>query len=205
MKTTNFNVLGYDTRYWWLLLSGGILFIALGTWIILTPEKTYLFMSRLLSFGMLFTGLFDAIFSLFNVRRVKDWGWVFTGGVIDIILGIYFLNYPLLSIIFMPMVIGTWMMFRAFMTVSSPIALQALGTKDFFVLILTSGILIMPSLVILIDPFAGLANMVTVTGVGFLLSGIFRIIFSQQLRKLKKVHTTARRRKKHLDQNHHLA
>ncbi|MFD0941530.1 HdeD family acid-resistance protein [Pedobacter boryungensis] len=201
MKIKKISVLGYDTRYWWLLLGGGILFIALGTWIILTPEKTYLFMSQLLSAGMLFTGLFDATFSVFNSRRIKDWGWIFTGGVIDTILGVYFLNYPLLSLIFMPMVIGLWMMFRAFMTVSSPIALQALGIKDFFLLILTSGILILPSLVILIDPFAGLANMVIITGIGFLLSGIFRIIFSQQLRKLKKVHISVKRRKKYLDRH----
>lgn len=203
MKTKHFNLIGYDTKYWWLLLSGGLLFIALGTWIILTPQKTYLFMSRLLSLGMLFTGLFDSIFSLINSRRIKDWGWILAGGIIDTALSIYFLKFPLLSIIFMPMIIGVWMMFRAFMTVSSPIALQALGIKHFFLLLLTSGLLILPSLVILVNPFSGLVNMVSITGVGFLLSGVFRIIFSQKLRKLKKVHTMVRKRKIHL--NHDVA
>lgn len=185
MKTRNFNVVGYDTRYWWLLLGGGILFIGLGTWIIFSPEKTYLFLSLLLAIGLLITGFFEALYSIFHTRKIKDWGWIFAGGLIDALLGIYLLNYPLLSLILMPMIIGIWMLFRGFMTVSSPLDRKVLGIHDWIWLLLTSMVLILPSLVILIYPIVGLVNVVVITGISFILSGIFRIFFSIQLRRLK--------------------
>ncbi|RYY70689.1 MAG: hypothetical protein EOO13_05730 [Chitinophagaceae bacterium] len=113
MKTRNINVIGYDTRYWWFLLSGGLLFIVLGGWIILSPEKSYLFLSLLLAIGMLTTGIFESIFSLFHIRKIRDWGWIFVG-LVDAALGVYVLNYPLLTMILMPTVIGIWMLFRGF-------------------------------------------------------------------------------------------
>jgi uncharacterized membrane protein HdeD (DUF308 family) len=185
MKRRNFNVVGYDKRYWRVLACSGILFICLGTWIIFSPEKTYFFFSLLLAIGMLAAGLFETIFSIFHIRKIKGWGWIFTGGMIDALLGVYLLNYPLLSLILMPMIIGIWMLFRGFMTVSSPLILKVLGVSDWIWLLLTSMALILPSLVILIYPIVGLVNVVVITGISFILSGIFRIFFSQQLRRLK--------------------
>jgi uncharacterized membrane protein HdeD (DUF308 family) len=202
MKKRNYNVIGYDTRYWWLLLGGGILFIVVGFWIIFSAQKTYLFLSMLLSIGMLATGLFETLFSLVNRKLIKDWGWIFGGGLIDFLLGLYFLEYPLLSLIFMPMVIGIWMLFRGFMTISSSVKLNMLGMVDWIWMMITSALLILPSIVILINPFVGLINIVRYTGAAFILSGLFRIFFSQQLRRLKSAHVQTKKRKKHLDYNH---
>lgn len=185
MKKRNFNVIGYDIKYWWILFGGGIIFIFLGIWIIISPQKSYLFLSLLLAIGLLATGSFETLYSIFHFRKIKDWGWIFFGGLIDVILGVYLLNYPLLAIILMPFVIGIWMLFRAFMTVSSPIALKALGAKGWLWLLATSIALILPSILILINPFIELINIVIITGIAFILSGIFRIIFSQQLKELK--------------------
>ncbi|RYY70688.1 MAG: hypothetical protein EOO13_05725 [Chitinophagaceae bacterium] len=85
------------------------------------------------------------------------------------------------------------------MTISSPVTLRELGIKDWVWLMVTSILLILPSLVILINPFVGLVNVVKLTGVAFILSGVFRIFFSQQLRHLKTVHRQIKKRKKHLD------
>lgn len=202
MKRRNYNMIGYDTRYWWLLFGGGLLFIILGFWIIFSEQKTYLFLSMLLSIGMIATGAFEAIFSLIKRKQIGDWGWIFSGGLIDFIVGLYFLKYPLLSIVFMPMVIGIWMLFRGFMTLSSAIVLKVLGIRDWVWLLLTSTLLILPSLVILIDPFMRLVNFVKITGVAFILSGLFRIFFSQQLKRLKSVHIQIGKRKKHLHYDH---
>ena len=94
------------------------------------------------------------------------------------------------------------MMLRGFMTISSPVTLKALGIKDWVWLVVTSTLLILPSLIILIDPFVGFVNVVKLTGVAFTLSGLFRIFFSQQLRKLKTVHRQIKKRKTHLDCEH---
>lgn len=188
MTKRNFNVIGYDISYWWLLLGSGILFIFLGLWIMFSQQQSYLFLGLLLAVGLLTTGLFESLYSIFHFREIKDWGWIFIGGLIDAILGVYLLNYPLIAMILMPFVIGVWMLFRAFMTVSSPIALKALGPRGWLWLLVTSLVLILPSLAILINPFMETINIVFITGIGFVLSGVFRIIFSQQLKSsmLKK-------------------
>lgn len=193
MRRRNYNVVGYDTRYWRVLAIGGILFICLGIWIIFTPERTYLFLSRLLAIGMLASGLFEALFSILQNHKIKGWGWVFAGGCIDTLFGIYVLNFPLLSLILMPMIIGVWMLFRGFMTVSSPLVLEILGVGDWIWLLVTSFVLILPSLVIIIDPIVGLVNVVVITGIAFIFSGIFRLFFSYQLRGLKRKAKTERK------------
>lgn len=198
MVAKQFYTLGYDTRYWWLLLSGGIFFIGMGIWIIFTSAKSYLFLSILLALGMLSTGAFEACFSLFHLHKIKGWGWIFAGGMIDTLLGVYLLKYPLLTMLLMPMVIGIWMLFRAFVTLSSPISLKTLGIRHWIWLIFISMILILPSIVILIDPFIGFVNMVIITGIAFILSGFFRILFSQQLRKLKSGHMKIIKRNKRI-------
>lgn len=192
------NILGYDTKYWWFLLAEGIFFVCLGIWILLSPEQTYFFLSVLLAGGMLVSGTFEVFFSFFNSHRIGNWGWIFFGGLVDAILGAYFLCYPLLTMILVPLVVGLWMIFSAFMTVSSPIKLKILGIADWIWLIVMSMLLILPSLFILIDPFVKLVNMVAVSGSAFIISGIFRIYFSQQLRRLKSVHSAVHKRKKYL-------
>ncbi|MBO9672569.1 MAG: DUF308 domain-containing protein [Sphingobacteriaceae bacterium] len=203
MKHRSFNIIGYETKYWWFLLANGLLFIILGGWIILSPEKSYFFLSQLLAIGMLATGFFEAIFSLFHINKIRDWQWIFAGGLIDVMLGTYVFNFPILTMIIMPAVIGIWMLIRGFMTISGSLTIKALGIRDWVWLLFTSMLLIFPSLVILIDPFVVLVNFVKLTGVAFILSGLFRIYFSQQLRRLKTVHRQLKKRKKHLDYDHH--
>lgn len=186
MKRRNYNVIGYDMRYWWNTFLSGLLFIGLGLWISLATEKSYLFLSMLLALGLLITGLFETIFSLFNRKAIKDWGWIFVGGFIDLMSGGYLLSFPLLTMILMPMVIGLWMLLRSFMVARIAISLKAVGLSDWIWLLATSIVLILPSLVILIDPFYGLVNVVLCTGIAFVIAGIFRIYFSQQLRRLSK-------------------
>lgn len=189
MKSRNYNVIGYDMRYWWNTFLSGILFVGLGLWISLSTEKSYLFLSLLLAIGLFTTGMFETLFSLLNRKAIKDWGWIFIGGFIDLILGIYLLSFPLLAMVLMPLIIGLWMLFRSFMTVSSPVNLKAAGLWDWIWLLITSIVLILPSLIILINPFFGLVNIVLCTGIAFIIAGIFRIYFSQQLRRLNQAKT----------------
>lgn len=72
------------------------------------------------------------------------------------------------------------------MTVSSPVNLKAAGLWDWIWLLVTSMVLILPSLVILINPFFRLVNIVLCAGIAFIIAGIFRIYFAQQLRRLNQ-------------------
>lgn len=186
MKRSYYNVIGYDSRYWWNTFFSGLLFIGLGLWISFSAQKTYLFLSLLLASGLFLTGLFESLFSLFNQKAIGNWGWMLAGGLIDLAMGVYLMAFPLLTMVLMPMLIGLWMLFRSFMTASCPVNLKVAGIWDWIWLLATSIVLILPSLVILVNPFFGWVNVVLCTGMAFIIAGIFRLYFSQQLRRLNQ-------------------
>jgi uncharacterized membrane protein HdeD (DUF308 family) len=64
MKTQNTNFIGYTRQYWWLMLLAGVLFIGLGIWILASPVASYLSLSLMFSFGMLFAGIFEVVFAV---------------------------------------------------------------------------------------------------------------------------------------------
>ena len=183
MKRRYFSLISYDSEYWWMIRSVGILFVFLGIWIIFSGQQSYYLLSLLLALGVLASGILEMLFSFLNRNSISEWCWIFAGGLIDFVLGAYLLNYPLISMIVMPMVIGMWLLFRSFMTMDSNIALSVIGIRNWIWVIVISILLILPSLIILINPYFGMINVVVYTGAAFLASGIFRIIFSQQLRR----------------------
>jgi uncharacterized membrane protein HdeD (DUF308 family) len=184
MKTTYLN--NDAAQYWWLMFCSGVLFIGLGIWMLAAPVSSYLSLSLLFAFGMIFAGIFEVTFSVSNRKRLHGWGWTLSGGLIDIFLGGYLLNLPLLTMVIMPVIIGLWMLFRGFMAISSSIELRAYGILDWAWLLLTGILIVVLSVLIIADPLFGAINIVVWTAFAFLLSGIFRILLSLQLRSLAR-------------------
>ena len=161
-----------------------MLFIALGIWMLAAPVSSYFSLSLLFAFGMIFAGIFETTFAISNHRRLHGWGWTLSGGLIDIFLGSYLLNFPLLTMVVMPIIMGLWMLFRGFMAISSSIELRAYGVLDWVWLLLTGILIVILSVLIIGDPFFGDINIVVWAAFAFLLSGVFRIFLSLQLRGL---------------------
>ena len=78
------------------------------------PFNGYAALSILFSISMLVSGLLEIAFAVSNRQRVSSWGWYLAGGVIDMILGLYLVTYPVLSMEVIPFIIAFWLMFRAF-------------------------------------------------------------------------------------------
>ena len=63
---------------------------------------------------MLVSGLFEIAFALANKKGISSWGWYLAGGIIDLILGIFLMASPGLSMEVLPFVLAFWIMFRGF-------------------------------------------------------------------------------------------
>lgn len=173
----------YAAQFWWLMFCSGVLFVCLGIWILASPVASYLSLSLLFAFGMIFSGLFELVFSIGNRKKLHGWGWTLAGGLIDVVLGCYLLNFPLLTMIVMPIIIGLWMLFRGFMAIGSSIELRAYGVLDWLWLLFTGVLIVVLSLLIIGHPLFAAINVVIWTAFAFILSGIFRVFLSLQLRK----------------------
>ena len=101
MKTL-FDEMEHAVKNWWLSLILGILYIIVALCLLFAPGSSYIALSVIFSISMLISGIIEIIFSISNRRSISSWGWYLAGGIIDLILGIYLVAYPLLSMEVIP-------------------------------------------------------------------------------------------------------
>lgn len=110
---TVFNEIQHSVKNWWTSLLLGIVYIIVALWLMFSPLSSYVALSIVFSISMLISGILEIIFSLSNRKGVPSWGWYLVGGIIDLILGIYLIAYPMVSMEVIPFIIAFWLMFRA--------------------------------------------------------------------------------------------
>lgn len=173
-------------RNWWLLLLTGLLLLALGIWIIATPEESYRSLTILFSIILTITGLAEVAAAVSHRRAIDGWGWTMIGGIIDLGLGLYFLANLDTTMTVLPMLLGVWLFFRGIVAIGTSFNLRAYGVPNWGLnLVLGIGIVVFAFLVVN-NPAFGALNIVVWTGLSLIMAGIFRIVISLRLRRLKE-------------------
>ena len=173
-----------ETKHWYLSLILGILFIGAGIWVFMTPVSSYLALSILFSVTIFISGISEIIYSISNRKEMDNWGWVLTGGIIDLLFGLWLMSSPLLSIAVLPFVVGFMLMFRSMMAIGFAFDLKDFANSGWGWLLALSILGLLFSFVLLWNPaFAGL-SLVICTGCAFITLGIYRIILSFKLKHL---------------------
>jgi uncharacterized membrane protein HdeD (DUF308 family) len=186
MKKTNTRNIYYAISNWRLMLFAGLLLISIGIYLVSLPSYSYWSISIAFIIGMLLTGLLEIIFAVTNSTYIKGWGWLLVGGMMDFIFGIYMANYPLLSLLVIPFIVGAWMLFRGFMAIGSAIELRAIGLTGWGWLLFLGVFIILLSLAILSYPIFAAFNIVVWTGATLIISGVFRVVLSMKIRKIER-------------------
>ena len=172
------------TKHWYLSLILGILFIGVGIWVFMTPVSSYLTLSILFSVTIFVSGIFEIVYSISNRKEMDNWGWVLTGGIIDLLFGLWLMASPLLSIAILPFVVGFMLMVRSMMAIGFAIDLKDFSDSGWGWLLALSILGLLFSFVLLWNPaFAGL-TLVICTGCAFVTLGVYRIILSFKLKHL---------------------
>ena len=187
METEIFKTAKNVTKHWYLSLILGILFICVGIWVFMTPVSSYITLSILFSVTIFVSGIFEILYSISNRKEMDNWGWVLTGGIIDLLFGLWLMASPLLSIAILPFIVGFILMFRSMIAIGFAFDLKVFAHSGWGWL-LTLGILgLFFSFVLLWNPvFAGL-TVVIWTGCAFITLGVYRIILSFKLKHLHKL------------------
>ena len=108
---TVFNEIQHSVKNWWTSLLLGIVYIIVALWLMFSPVSTYVALSIIFSVSMLISGILEIIFALSNRKGVPSWGWYIVGGLIDLVLGIYLIAYPMVSMEVIPFIIAFWLTF----------------------------------------------------------------------------------------------
>ncbi len=179
---TVFNEIQHSVKNWWASLLLGIVYIIVALWLMFAPLSSYVALSIVFSISMLISGILEILFAVSNRKGVPSWGWYIVGGIIDVILGIYLIAYPMVSMEVIPFIIAFWLMFRGFSSTGYSIDLKRYGTRDWGWYMAFGILAIICSLLILWQPAIGALYAVYMISFTFLIIGLFRVMLSFELK-----------------------
>lgn len=170
-------------RHWWLLLVVGIALLAVGILVFIYPARSYLDLSVLFGWLILFSGVMEVVLAARSRHFVTGRGWMLAGGIIEIILGAILVFNVALSAVTLPIFLGFWLLMRSFSTIGLASDMHVLGIRGSGWTVLTGVLLLICSLWMLLQPLAfGTTAVVVWVGLSLLFAGISTVSLSLQLR-----------------------
>jgi uncharacterized membrane protein HdeD (DUF308 family) len=180
------DTIGSSVKNWWWFIIKGLLLITAAVAIFARPVEGYVGLSILFSMVILGVGLTQIFFSIGNSDLLKGWGWTFTSGIIDVIIGIYLLSYPVITMATLPYIVGFWLIFRSFYLMGSSFDLKTLGVPGWGWLLTGGILLVILALAILYYPAAGAISIVAYSASAFFVAGIFNFVLAFKLKTIKQ-------------------
>lgn len=173
-------------KNWWASLLLGLLYILIAICLMFTPLASYIALSILFSIAMFVSGTLEILFAVTNRHHISSWGWYLAGGIIDLILGIFLMLSPGLSMAVLPFILAFWLMFRGFSSTGYAMDLKRYGTGSWGWYLAFGILAIISSIVIIWYPGLGVFTLVYLIAYALLIIGIFRVMLSFELRSLHK-------------------
>jgi len=175
-----------SVKNWWWFIVKGLLLIIAGAAIFSRPAEGYLGLSVLFSVVILSVGISQIFFSIGNSDVLRGWGWTFASGIIDVIIGIYFLSYPLMTMASLPYILGFWLMFRAFYLMGVSFDVKAMGIPGWGWLLAGGFLLAILAFAVMYYPAAGAISIVAYSASAFIVAGIFNILLAFKFKSVKQ-------------------
>lgn len=185
MKSVILEDLKNAVKNWWVTLLTGILFIITALLLMFYPFDGYAMLSILFSICMFVSGIFEIAFSVSNRDNLSGWGWYLASGIIDLLMGLFLMCYPMMSMAVLPLIVAFWLMFRGFSMTGFSMDLQRYGSKNWGWLLAGGILTVLCSLAIIWYPVGGALSVVYIVAFAFLFMGMVRIMISFDLKQLK--------------------
>lgn len=172
-------------KYWYIPLIIGVLLVVLGFYLFTIPTETYFTLAMLFSISFLVTGALDIVFSIQNHKTLNGWGWYLVGGIITLVLGIYLVAFPEITVTILPFVVGFTLLFRSFLALGYSFDLKDMKILSWGNVALASVAGILFSFLLLASPFFTSLSLVVLTALSFIFVGIASIALSFDLKKVR--------------------
>ncbi len=173
-------------QHWWLLLIAGLLCIIAGVAVFVFPLESYVMISILVGVVMLVVGTAKLIAATASGNYLMMRGYVIVGGVIDLLLGLFLCIYPGVTLAFLPVMMGLWMMYNSFVLLAFSGDFDTFGIQGGGFVAGGGILLLILSILVLVNPFgAGIATVIVLAGAGLIVFGLLLCSLST---KLKGIH-----------------
>lgn len=179
------NSLKNHSKYWYLQVIIGIIFIIFGGMLLANPATTYITVTIFFVTTFLFVGALEIVFSIVNRNQMIGWGWPLLNGVLSLILGVYLsLNLNVALEVF-PLVISFAILFRSIFAMFLSFKLKSIKIGSWLGLLLLSILGIIFSILALSKPAIIEIYVVMLIAFSFFSIGINSIFYGFSLKSIK--------------------
>ncbi len=170
---------------WWLIFTLSLLITVLSVFIMLKPASAFVGLALFFAWSMMFSGVFNFIFAIRNVKTLDSWWWFLILGLLEIVISVALFIQPQISGLALILYVGFWLTFRAIMSISYSFELKKIGFKDWWLNLIGGIITLIFTFMMIANPVFGAISVVYLTGISLLLSGLFGMYLSFKLKKIE--------------------
>ncbi|PNS07433.1 HdeD family acid-resistance protein [Solilutibacter silvestris] len=176
------DALDFAKANWWMFLLGGLLYIIFGVLALSRPAAALLGLSVLFACFILVDGFISAIRALMAKGADGRW-WVFFGGLVSVLIGIYALTGPVTAMLLFVTVIAFQAIFFGVAVFMFGVSIRKVVRSEW--LLYLAGILsVVFGLLLIWAPGIGGLSVSMMIGAWALVIGILRVLFAFRVRSL---------------------
>lgn len=174
-KTQNNNQEGFQ----WGPFILGIISIILAFLAFNNPVVSILSVTMVFGIGAILKGLYE-IFVRRKVRQFAGYSSVFVViiGVIDIIIGIFFLFNIAGGLVALPFIFAFWIIFDSIGTIITASAVREHSNTQFWFTVIIGILGVIVGFLLLYNPFSAYLTIATLVGIYFMINGILNIVYA---------------------------
>lgn len=169
-------------KRWWLSLIVGIVAVAIGFIILVNPVTSYYIFAIWLGAAIFVSGLFGLILSTGSKNYFVRRGWIIVANIADIIIGLILMFNAIISEVFMPTLLGFWLLYRGATMLTQGFDLRDYGIRDAGWVIFYAALIIALAIAILWLPMTfGIEAVILFIAIAVIAYGISTISLSYRL------------------------
>jgi uncharacterized membrane protein HdeD (DUF308 family) len=154
-----------------------VIYAVVGLYMMFTPVVSYLALSVVFSVSILVNGVLEVIYAAGN-RHMPNWGWRLGGGVIDLLIGVFLIVYPFISVEVIPVLMAFWLLFRGLAVIGDAIDMRRYSALRCVTFTVLGVVAIICALFMLWQPAIGIIYALYIVSSAFFVIGIFKIVGS---------------------------
>ena len=182
MTTKDYEKTEYLIKRWWLSLLVGLISLIIGFIILVNPVTSYYIFAIWLGAGIFLSGLFGLIQSISSKNYFVRRGWLVVANIADIIIGLILLFNAIISEIFMPTLLGFWLLYRGASMLIQGFDLRDYGIRDAGWVVFYAALIISLAVAILWLPMSfGIEAVILFIALAVITYGISTISLSYRL------------------------
>lgn len=190
MKNKDYEKTEYLIKRWWLSLLVGIIAVVVGFIILVNPVTSYYIFGIWLGAAIFVSGIFGLIQSINSKNYFVRRGWLIVANIADIVIGLILIFNAIIAEIFMPTLLGFWLLYRGATMLIQGFDLRDYGIRDAGWVVFYAALIIALAVAILWLPMTfGIEAVILFIAIAVIAYGISTISLSY---RLWEVHRHAR-------------